>query len=225
MNMIIKFNIWELLQKENISVELMTSKFQKINQTVNALVKYQNDRETAANILNSLICSDAIKKLILQAVIERVELGSAVHNLAISNLGLSFNKSKAVKVSYVWQNNPDIELPELYTLMVNECKLIASETTFEQFKAVFTGQPIDENFEPVRWHQENASELLYFIDRLEQSNNIEHNPKRADYQKLTACFIKPDGSRFNEVLKTLKQQIELIAPDKKKVIDELVGNF
>ena len=109
--------------------------------------------------------------------------------------------------------------------MVNECKLIASETTFEQFKAVFTGQPIDENFEPVRWHQENASELLYFIDRLEQSNNIEHNPKRADYQKLTACFIKPDGSRFNEVLKTLKQQIELIAPDKKKVIDELVGNF
>jgi hypothetical protein len=222
MNMIIKFNIWELLQKENISVELMTSKFQKINQTVNALVKYQNDRETAANILNSLICSDAIKKLILQAVIERVELGSAVHNLAISNLGLSFNKSKAVKVSYVWQNNPDIELPELYTLMVNECKLIASETTFEQFKAVFTGQPIDENFEPVKWHQDNASELLYFNEAIRNKVNNVWNI----YQRLAACFVKPDGKPFKVVWKSLKTHIGInLSPDKQKAIDELVSKF
>jgi len=130
------------------------------------------------------------------------------------------------KTSYVWQNNPDKELPELYTLMVNECKLIASETTFEQFKAVFTGQPIDENFEPVRWHQENASELLYFIDRLEQSKNIEHNPKRADYQRMTACFVKPNGMQFTANWKQIKQNISInLSPDKQKAIDELVNNF
>lgn len=128
------------------------------------------------------------------------------------------------KTSYVWQINPDNELPELYSLMINKYKLIAPETTYEQFKAVFTGQAI-ESINPIKWHQDNASELLYFIDRLEQLNNIEHNPKRADYQKLKACFVKPDGSQFNEALKTLKQQIQFIAPDKQKAIDEIVKNF
>lgn len=65
---------------------------------------------------------------------------------------------------------------ELYSLMLNKYKLIAPETTLEQFKAVFTGQPI-ESINPIKWHQDNASELLYFIDRLQKTNNIVHNPK------------------------------------------------
>ena len=129
------------------------------------------------------------------------------------------------KTSYVWQNNPDKELPELYRLMIDKYKLIAPETTLEQFKAVFTGQA-KESINPIKWHQDNASELLYFIDRLEQSNNIKHNPKRADYQKLKACFVKPDGSQFNEALKSLKTKIDInLSPDKQTAIDELVSNF
>ena len=128
------------------------------------------------------------------------------------------------KTSYVWQGNPDKELPELYSLMLNKYKLIAPETTLEQFKAVFTGQPI-ESINPIKWHQENASELLYFIDRLQQTNNIVHT-KRTDYQKLKACFVKPDGSQFNEALKSLKTKIDTnLSPDKQTAIDELVSNF
>ena len=109
--------------------------------------------------------------------------------------------------------------------MINKYKLIAPETTPEQFKAIFTGQSIDD-INPIKWHQVNASELLYFIDRLEQSNNIAHNPKRADYQKLKACFIKPDGNPFNAVWKSLKSNIEInLSPDKQKAIDELINNF
>lgn len=129
------------------------------------------------------------------------------------------------KTSYVWQNNPDKELPELYKLMIDNYKLIAPETTLEQFKAVFTGQAI-ESINPIKWHQDNASELLYFIDRLQQTNNIVHNPKRTDYQKLKACFVKPDGSQFNEALKSLKTKIDInLSPDKQTAIDELVSNF
>jgi hypothetical protein len=129
------------------------------------------------------------------------------------------------KTSYVWQNNPDKELPELYSLMIKKYKLIAPETTPEQFKAVFTGQGT-ESINPIKWHQDNASELLYFIVRLEQSNNIEHNPKRTDYQKLKACFVKPDGSPFKAVWKSLKKNIDInLSPDKQKAIDELVSNF
>lgn len=130
------------------------------------------------------------------------------------------------KTSYVWQNNPDEELPELYSLMMDKYKLIAPETTPVQFKAVFTGQPIDDTFEPIRWHQDNASELLYFIDRLEQSNNIVHNPKRADYQKLKACFVKPEGKPFTAAWKSLKSNITInLSPNKQKAIDELVNQF
>lgn len=129
------------------------------------------------------------------------------------------------QTSYVWQSNPDTELPELYSLMIDKYKLIASETTYEQFKAVFTGQPIDE-IKPIKWHQENASELLYFIDKLEQLNNIFYNPKRADYQKMTACFVKPDGLKFKASWKSLKTNIDInLSLNKQRAIDELVENF
>jgi len=129
------------------------------------------------------------------------------------------------KTSYVWQSNPDKELPKLHSLMINKYKLIAPETTYEQFKAIFTGQPI-ESIEPIKWHQENASELLYFIGRLEQSSNIVHNPKKADYLKMTACFVKPDGQEFKANWKQIKQNISInLSPDKQKAIDELVKNF
>jgi len=129
------------------------------------------------------------------------------------------------KTSYVWQNNPDKELPELYKLMIDNYKLIAPETTLEQFKAVFTGQAI-ESINPIKWHQDNASELLYFIDRLQQTNNIVHNPKKTDYQKMTACFVKPDGKQFKANWKQIKQNISFnLSSDKQNAIDELVNNF
>jgi hypothetical protein len=129
------------------------------------------------------------------------------------------------KTSYVWQNNPDKELPELHSLMIDTYKLIASETTIEQFTAIFKGQPI-ESIEPIKWHQENASELLYFIGRLEQSDNIVHNPKKADYLKMTACFVKPDGQKFKANWKQIKQNISInLSSDKQKAIDELLKNF
>lgn len=138
---------------------------------------------------------------------------------------LTKGTKQQTKTSYVWQNNPDKELPELYSLMIDNYKLIAPETTYEQFKAVYTGQAI-ESINPIKWHQDNASELLYFIDRLQQTNNIVHNPKRTDYQKLKACFVKPDGSQFNEALKSLKTKIDInLSPDKQTAIDELVSNF
>lgn len=125
------------------------------------------------------------------------------------------------KTSYVWQNNPDKELPELYSLMINKYKLIASDTTPEQFKAVFTGQPIDK-IEPIKWHQDNASELLYFNEAIKSKvNDVWHI-----YQRLAACFVKPDGKPFKAVWKSLKTNIDInLSPDKQKAIDELLKNF
>ena len=122
------------------------------------------------------------------------------------------------KTSYVWQSNPDTELKELYKLMIDIYKLIAPETTYEQFKAIFTGQSI-ESIEPIKWHQDNASELLYFNEAIKNKvNNVWHI-----YQRLAACFVKPDGKPFNKVWKSLKTNIGInLSPDKQKAIDELV---
>lgn len=129
------------------------------------------------------------------------------------------------KTSYEWQSNPDKELPELYNLMIDKYKLIASETSYEQFKAVFTGQPIDE-VKPIRWHQDNATELLYFISRLEQTSNIKYNPKRTDYQRLIACFVKPDGKPFKAEFKALKTNIDInLSESRQRSIDELINKF
>ena len=66
-------------------------------------------------------------------------------------------------ISYVWQSNPDKELPELYNLMKSKDKLISPETTCEQFKAVFTGQPT-ESIKPIKWI-ENTVLLAYFLEK------------------------------------------------------------
>lgn len=125
------------------------------------------------------------------------------------------------KTSYQWQSNPDKELPELYSLMINKYKLIASETTYGQFEAVFTGQPI-ESINPIKWHQDNASELLYFNEAIKNKvNDVWHI-----YQRLEACFAKPDGKPFKVVWKSLKTNIDInLSSDKQKAIDELVSNF
>jgi hypothetical protein len=129
------------------------------------------------------------------------------------------------RTTYQWKENTDKELPELYSLLVSKYKLIASDTTIEQLRAIFTGQPI-ESIYPVKWHQDNASELLYFIIKLEQSNNIVHNPKRADYTKMKACFVKPDGQEFQASWKSLKTNIEInLSQEKQDAINELVKNF
>lgn len=133
------------------------------------------------------------------------------------------SKSKK-KSSYQWQGNEDKDLPELHKLMVDKYKLIASETTYKQFRDIFTGQSI-ENIKPIKWHQDNASELLFFLIRLRDSNNIIHN-KRMNYQKLAACFIKPDGNPFKVAWKSLKTNIELnLSPDKQRAINELIKQF
>jgi hypothetical protein len=87
------------------------------------------------------------------------------------NLLKTISKKQKTKISYIWQSNPDKELPELYSLMIDKYKLIASETKYEHFKAVFTGQPIDE-IEKIKKTKKFTNVLLtYFISKLFQESN------------------------------------------------------
>lgn len=92
--------------------------------------------------------------------------------IQIKQIENSSSQSKAQKmISYVWQNEPNNELPELYNKMIDKYKLIASETTYEQFKAIFTGQPIDEIVKIERTKKFTNVLLAYFVSRLFQKSN------------------------------------------------------
>lgn len=137
----------------------------------------------------------------------------------------SQTKKSQTKTSYLWLNNPKDELLELFKLLKEDYKLIAEETTFKQLEAVFTNQPISD-IVPIKWHQNNATELLYFIEELIKTDNIEGNKNRSDYKKLISCFVMPDGKKFENNFKQLKIDIKVNLSEKKqKSISTLVNNF
>ncbi len=128
------------------------------------------------------------------------------------------------KCSYNWQCKPD-ELTEFYQKIKGT--YIAKDTSEDDFKAIFEAKPLDDIKKPVRWHDENASELIYFITKLEEKGIIEGN-NRADYVKMMACFIKSDGTPFinKQSFPSLKQKMDInLSEAKQKAIDEFVKKF
>lgn len=216
----------ETLQENPLAISV------KIEQTPDLFVKWKNEIEgclettrlkkiqTYLELIQGLLYHFKFPNEYNRASVEKIRPELLEMEAYFTNL-LTKTPKQQKKTSYVWQKNPDKELPELYKLMIDKYKLIAPETTLEQFKAVFTGQPINE-IKPIRWHQDNASELLYFNEAIQAKvDNVWHI-----YQRLAACFVKPDGKPFNAVWKSLKTNIDInLSSDKQKAIDELVRNF
>jgi hypothetical protein len=91
---------------------------------------------------------------------EEAELSFSITDIINKNISKPPKQQK--RTTYQWQGNSDKELPELYSLMINEYKLIASDTTLEEFTFIFTGQPI-KNIKPIKWLNSNRL-LAYFLD-------------------------------------------------------------
>ena len=128
---------------------------------------------------------------------------------------------KLKRVSYNWIGNHS-DIPKLYRAMLT--RFILQETTETQFRAIFREEPI-ENTTPVKWHEDNASELLYFIIRLQEKRKIRQSQQQ-DYIKLKACFVKPDGTVFSSEFKSLRINLETnLSMDKQKAINDLITSI
>lgn len=72
------------------------------------------------------------------------------------------NPSKVEKrTNYVWIGNKDKEIPQLYS-QLRDFKIIATETTYELFQTVFTGNQIEAD-KSIKWRESNRL-LAYFLD-------------------------------------------------------------
>lgn len=145
------------------------------------------------------------------------------YHLSLENKEIIINQPKREMSTYHWQTNPDKELPELYNRMNG--KFIASDTSLEQFTAIFSGLPTN-SITPIKWHLDNASELLYFNEILQRPKQNKVNIVWNTYQRMTACFIRPDGKPFNASFKEIKQNLSInLSPNKQKAIDDLLTDL
>jgi hypothetical protein len=127
-------------------------------------------------------------------------------------------------ISYQWDNKK-------FTLVTNlhkkiKGKLIDKDATINNFKAIFTGKPVTK-ITPLKWHDGTASELLYFIIQL-QGKTFIPKEKRMNYKRIKGCFIKNDGSpfeeNFKEINQSLKQNTEgTLCSEKRKFIDKILN--
>jgi hypothetical protein len=122
------------------------------------------------------------------------------------------------RTTYQWQGNADKELPELYSLMINKHKLIASDTTLEQFTAIFTGQPI-KNIRPIKW---NVSKTLnaYFIEQLINKNKLSKAINIDIWVISKYCFS--NGANFSQSIDNYKNS-KTGKPSNYNLIDDLLN--
>lgn len=129
------------------------------------LLHFDNGEKGKINVLNEHL-KEVIKE---KRSIEVINLLKQEAHKLVNQVAHKPQKNQKQMTSYEWLSDPDKELPQLYSLMINKYKLIAPETTDEQFKAVFTGQPID-CINPIRWIESNRL-LAYFLDSVFSGQN------------------------------------------------------
>lgn len=136
-------------------------------------------------------------------------------------LPIKKKENEAKIVSYKWLG-VDTELPELFLKMKDV--LISNDTTPKDFRMIFSEVEIAK-IKPIKWHDSNASELLYFILQLSEKGLIKQG-KQTNYKALTGCFVKNDGNPFQEKFKSLKQNLDINLSQKKKdIIDDIIAPF
>lgn len=198
---------------------LVTEKIKALNNE--ALEVYYHNKSLRNELTKEDCQSPYLKELIKaeRLILDEIDKRQleAIKELRSSRNNNQNKKPEKKKTSYVWQMNPDKELPELYSLMIYNYKLIASETTYDQFKAVFTGQPIDEIDKISRTKKFTNVLLTYFVSKLFQ----ESNPN--DYLSIAeGCF---DGAKNLSQAQINYFNNKNSLPKNHRLIDDLIKDL
>jgi hypothetical protein len=131
-------------------------------------------------------------------------------------------KPKSKKYSYQWLGKPD-ELKELFESMKGN--FLSNDNKLDDFVKVFSNVEVNPNFKPIRWNNDVASEVLFFIKILREKGLIEKS-NRMDYTQLQLLFVKPDGNRFDGDLKVSYNRLDIdFSPNKQKELSNLLNGF
>lgn len=132
------------------------------------------------------------------------------------------NKPKSKKYSYQWLGKPD-ELKDLFERMKGN--FLSNDNKLDDFIKVFSNVEVCPNLKPIRWNNDNASEVLFFIKSLKEKGLI-GNFNRMDYYKMKLLFVKPDGSLFDGDLKVSYNRLDIdFSHKKQKELGNLLNGF
>lgn len=137
-------------------------------------------------------------------------------------------KTPKQKTSYRWLGTQD-QLSDFCKELIGKFILPDEDTDDDSYiitiindvKAIFSAKPLNE-IKPVRWHEDNATELIYFITEIGEKGIIKAG-SRSDYKTMKACFVKPDGTPFDtSSWPSLKQKRHYnLSKAKQEAIDKL----
>lgn len=101
-------------------------------------------------------------------------------------------KPKPTVYSYLWTGTSE-QLESTYQDLKNE-SYIDKGTKYEDFRKVFNQSDID-SIQPIKWHNNSVTEVLYFIELLIQIGSIDKHPSR--HKVLSKCFCNNKGRPYN----------------------------
>lgn len=132
------------------------------------------------------------------------------------------------KYSYTW--NEDIsKLYHIGTIHKLLQSYFIEKISYKNFEKVFSGLPLSEITDPIRWRT-SPSELLYFLKALHEKRLIDlrKNIDKGiynDWEKAKKCFVKHDGQPFTENFKTLFKKCEVLNLEKQMRINDIVNKI
>jgi hypothetical protein len=135
---------------------------------------------------------------------------------------LSKNKIPVDKklLTYNWTGKK-AELIELHKAMKGV--FIDKKTNINDFCSLFDS--VDTNtIKSVKWIK-TPTDLLLFLYEMMENGLIVDERDRMKYKRLQACFLKADGSQFDESFSSIFQQIKNNYTAQKPDIKELVKQF
>lgn len=206
--------IEKILRTGKFENELAETKPEKISELINFHLRYYT-REQRGNIIEFV---NELKQ------VSRTNLDKYQRDKFISVIAeLEKNEAPAVKTKRTTQitsyKSEKYSLSKLFNAVKG--KLIDKDTPKEDFNNVFSSKPVSE-INSVKWHDSNASELLYFILQLMEKEFIAKE-KRVNYNRLKGCFVKNDGKPFTENFKELKQSLDISFSTEKSIsIDKIL---
>ncbi len=103
-------------------------------------------------------------------------------------------------------------------IALKEKNYIPSTTSLRAFRMIFTGEPIQNIKEPVKWLK-NKPKLLYLLYKLIYKECL--NPPQCLYKTIENCFINSDGNK----IVNLKQSNNSVNNRKKVFTDDIIDEI
>ncbi len=158
---------------------------------------------------NSSINFHAIRNVIIETRLIAKELIDHYQNREKEIVYRPKPQNLKSKLTYKWLLDTD-KLYEFKGLLIKSN--LINKINFQDFKLIFSEQPITGLKNRIIWSNDTTTHLLYLIKELKKKKIIQTNKSTFDYVLLSECFERPNNEKINSKnLKSIMNNIDFKA--------------